>query len=212
MGVDAGHMCWERLAQAMPPVYAELMFGQAAMQEAHRRFGVPAITHDEMRASPERSRRTLASWLVGAGAAHEAAGLDLQPAAEGGSASGARASAGDEPWLVDGEPPTEEEEAPTAGNGAVATWEEASWSLSEHDFREVYYTHAGGYDQSLVGSSAPNWLGRFQRRRLDDAGEWEEQLRGRNIAATPSSTSLRARGSGWCGRPRACSGRVTARG
>lgn len=48
MGVDAGHMGWSRLAQAIPPVYAELMFGQAAMQEAHRRLGVPIFTHDDL--------------------------------------------------------------------------------------------------------------------------------------------------------------------
>ena len=68
MGIDPSHMPYERLAQAIPPVYEQLVFTQACIVACHRDYGVPSITFDEMLLDPEASRRTLAFWLRGAGA------------------------------------------------------------------------------------------------------------------------------------------------
>ena len=178
MGIDAGHMRWSSLARATPPAYSELLFGQAAMHEAQRRFGVPVITHDEMTARPSWARRVMSSWLVGAGAAHEEAGMALEAPREpsGAAVRSASVAAGG----LDGSPPDEEDGVAVPRGGREARWSEEDWGLSEVDFREVYFTHAGGYDQSLVGGSSPNWLGRFSRRRLDPFAEWESNLVGRN--------------------------------
>ena len=55
MGVDVGHMGWNRLAQAIPLAYTQLLAAQAVMHEVHNRFGVPIITHDDLvRAQPSR--------------------------------------------------------------------------------------------------------------------------------------------------------------
>ena len=69
MGVDVGHMEYERLAQAIPPAYSQLVFSQMCMRIAEARFGAPAITYDEMVARPAqaRRRRLMAHWLRGAG-------------------------------------------------------------------------------------------------------------------------------------------------
>ena len=80
MDVDAGHIDFGHLAQAIPPVFAALLFGQAAMYEAHRRFGVPMITHDQKMLRPVWAKRTISSWLVGAGADHVEAGMEFVPA------------------------------------------------------------------------------------------------------------------------------------
>ena len=65
MGIDAGHMGYDRLAQSIPPVYSQLVLSQMCMAIARERFGAPAITFDEMRAQPARSRRTLAQNHAG---------------------------------------------------------------------------------------------------------------------------------------------------
>ena len=65
MGLDASHMPYERLAQAIPPVYEQLVFTQACMAACLRDYGVPSITFDEMLSAPEASRRTLEFWLHG---------------------------------------------------------------------------------------------------------------------------------------------------
>jgi hypothetical protein len=70
MGVDQDHMDYSGLTGAAPPAYGEYVFGQAAMREVERRFGLRAITFDDYLANPERSRRQMSHWLRGVG--HEA--------------------------------------------------------------------------------------------------------------------------------------------
>ena len=43
----------------------------------------------------------------------------------------------------------------------VASWEAADWSLPEAEWREVYYSRFGGFEQMAIGSDAPWWLGAF---------------------------------------------------
>ena len=158
MGLDEGHMGWGRLAQAIPPVYAELLFGLAAMEEVHRRFGVPRITHDDMMARPSWARGTLASWLRGAGEASVGAGLGFEPRVSE-AAQAARAAIGAAVGASVSESPPVMAEA--LEPCPVPSWAEGGWGLSEERFRELYYTHAGGYDQAVLSEGAPNWLAAF---------------------------------------------------
>ena len=60
MGCDPIAMSYERLAQSIPPVYAQLIFCQMCMAAAHRRFGAPSITFDDMLRNPPQAKRALA--------------------------------------------------------------------------------------------------------------------------------------------------------
>jgi hypothetical protein len=63
MGVDVTHMSFERLSQAIPPVYAQLVFALACMEACRTEFGVPAISFDARLRDPRRAERTLGFWL-----------------------------------------------------------------------------------------------------------------------------------------------------
>ena len=80
MGVDAHHMPFERLAQAIPPAYAQLVFALACMERCRAVYGVPVITFDEMLTDRTTSRRRMAFFLRGAGAPGPEAGLCFSPA------------------------------------------------------------------------------------------------------------------------------------
>jgi hypothetical protein len=105
MGVDDDHMDYEGLAQAIPPVYAQYIFGQACMREVEREFGIPAITYDEMLANRSSARRKMRHWLRGAGGAAPDQGVEFAPSHG--------AEAGGEP--VAAEPSSDGTERPTLG-------------------------------------------------------------------------------------------------
>ena len=67
MGVDRNHMDYPGLAQAVPPVYAQLVFSQACMREVERKFGIQAITYDDYLTDRASSERKMAHWLRGVG-------------------------------------------------------------------------------------------------------------------------------------------------
>ena len=77
MGLDQDHMDYDGMAQAIPPAYGEYVFGQAAMREVERKYGLEAITFDEMLARPERSRRLMRHWLRGAGGVSPDQGVEF---------------------------------------------------------------------------------------------------------------------------------------
>jgi len=164
MGVDPHHMPWSRLAQAIPPAYTQLLFGQAAMHEAHGRYGVPMITHDQMVARPEWARNELRKWLRGAGAAAASAGMSFEPLPAGAAwdSAAARASRVDR-WVASEEqsrPGVAKAARPATGAGP-ACWSSGDWSLAEVDFREVYYSRHGGFGRSVVGAESARWLDAF---------------------------------------------------
>ena len=65
MGVDEDYA---GLSQAIPPDYAQLVFGQACMTECQRRFGIaPPITFDEYEANPAVCARRTRHHLRGVG-------------------------------------------------------------------------------------------------------------------------------------------------
>ena len=112
MGVDAGHMGWEALAQSVPPVMAQLIAAQLAMRVAHERYGVPIITFDEMLTAPARARRVMARWFRGAGNDAEDAGIDVVGRAEP-AAEAATPTELDERWEVPPVPTAEAHALPT---------------------------------------------------------------------------------------------------
>ena len=97
-------------------------------------------------------------WLRGAGAAGASAGLSFEPVA-GAASRAARAAV---EAAVD-EARCEAPPAMAAGAEAcdAPSWSDSAWTLSEERFRELYYTHAGGYEQTVLGGGAPNWLAAF---------------------------------------------------
>ena len=136
MGMDPGHMGYERLAQSVPPHYAQLVFSQMCMWQAAEKFGVPAITFDEHRARPSQSMRTLAFWLRGAGASEATLGQLFQPAPE-----------------VAIEPAGTARAEMHVGEGCTRVAE----------FRELFYSHAGFYDQQWVSSDLSGRLTQVSR-------------------------------------------------
>jgi len=140
MGLEAGHMPFERMAQAVPPAYGEWGFGQACMEWCARRFGVPRISFDEMRRDPAAARRQLAFWLRGAGAEEADAGMQLM--GRGVEASG-------ESSRVVGDVGDEAVEL----HAAMGDDEQ----VEEVEFREVYYGRHGDFKQQWT-SGGHRWL------------------------------------------------------
>lgn len=123
MGVDVGHMNYDRLAQSVPPAYGQLVFSQMCMQMAHRKFGVPVISYDQFLENPAKAQRSMAFWLRGAGAPEASAGQLFVPA----------------PLVASETPGTARAERQN---------DEGCRRVAE--FRELYYSHAGGFTQQWV--------------------------------------------------------------
>ena len=156
MGVDLDHMDYAGLTQAIPPVYGDYIFGQAAMREVEQRFGLRAITFDEYLAHPERSRRQMGHWLRGVGGASPDQGVELHEArvlglpSEGGCGGTPRPSVGGvttsaepryRPVFLEGE------EAPVLPPGDD--------TVLASEARELFYSWAGDFD--TVAGPAPWW-------------------------------------------------------
>ena len=153
MGVDVGHMPYEELAQAIPPDYAALIFGQMCMRRAEQEFGAPAITYDDMLRSPAESRRKLALWLRGAGAPSPSIGLTLTKVR--------RSLAGDSVEAEEGGAASAEPKAASPGGGTASQGEPVSplgSFLPEVEFRELYYTRSGGYDRVVSDEGGARWM------------------------------------------------------
>ena len=77
LGIDPGHMGPEELTRATSPAYARYVFARMCAADANRQFGCPIISFDKMALDPVLARRTLTSWLVGAGGESPQLGLQL---------------------------------------------------------------------------------------------------------------------------------------
>ena len=160
MGVDAHHMPFERLAQAIPPAYAQLVFALACMERCRAVYGVPVITFDEMLTDRTTSRRRMAFFLRGAGAPGPEAGLCFSPAhaTPWGSNSSGPPGGVDVPFV------------PAQPQGP--SQREASSLVREVEFREVFYCRGGNFDQvcSLEDQPEIEWLS-LLRPALSASGE-----------------------------------------
>ena len=169
MGFDYGHCDYERMAQAVPPQYGQLVFAQACGRLAQKQFGAPFITFDEMRARPSWARRTMALWLRGAGEPSPAAGMLFEP----------------EP------PPRSAQKVSNAKGGAAASI--ASLSPADYDYdyawfqsasrasiREISYSHAGGFDLQWCPSELRHRLEEVQKLEGKSSLPSAREMRGRN--------------------------------
>ena len=190
MGLDEGHMTWAGLSQSIPPDMAELISGQLAMAVAVERYGAPRITFDDLEARPTWARRVMRRWLRGAGDDARDAGLELVRAPDVGAAAPSSTPAA--PETVDGaaatgaEPRERWRAPPEPGPSTVlptgrARWDDVRWGLPESDWRELYYSHVGGYTRSVLDPGAPWWLGAMHLRPPCSAEELtSEMLAGEN--------------------------------
>ena len=166
MGIDRDHMDFEGLTQAVPPVYGDYIFGQAAMREVERRFGLEAITFDEFLASPQRSRRRMSHWLRGAGGVSPDQGVELRGLAQ----LQPQPPTQPQPLL---QPPTQPPRAPSY-RPVFLEGEEAPISpptaetVLESEARELYYSWAGDYD-AMVGP-APWWASMDAVKSIERVG------------------------------------------
>jgi len=196
MGVDESHMSWSGLAQSIPPDMAELVAGQLAMSVACLRYGAPRITFDDFEANPAWARRMMRRWMRGAGNDTLDAGLEIVGAAAseagGGLAEeavGAPVARDDPRWSPPPEPGGEARQA-----SASAQWSDARWGLPESDWRELYYSYAGGYTQSVLEPGAPWWLGAMHLRPPCAPAELTvERLQGENTFLHCNLESLEQR-------------------
>ena len=156
MGIDQGHMDYKGLSQAILPDYASYVVGQAAMHVLKTQFGFPVINFDEMVADERTARAAMAHWLEGAGAASPRSGLAFVSSGPGLG----------EALLQSASQETDVAVWPTRAEKAGE--ESGRWSLTETDFRELDYTHAGCYDTAVLHGDAPNWTARLHPcRRVD---------------------------------------------
>jgi hypothetical protein len=153
MGVDPDHMDYLGLAGAAPPAYGEYVFGQAAMREVERRFGLRAITFDEYLAHPERSQRQMSHWLRGVGGMSPDQGVEFHSAPTGGSANACAVAGAARLPLPEVVAPArlipsyipvflEGDEAPVSPPTAG--------TVMASEARELFYSWAGDYDM-MVG-------------------------------------------------------------
>ena len=189
MGVDRGAMAYDRLAQSLPPAYIELIFSQMCMQAAHERFGAPIVTFDEMLAHPAAARRELAPWLRGAGDDAPAAGLAFVGAA--GESEVESDLAACEQEMASAAEAMLAAMAERAATTREAAGVELQAPVGEAEFRELYYSQAGGFQQQWLGPAAHDWLARLRRRRQLDGSDMPA-FYGRNTYVELRSESVRA--------------------
>jgi hypothetical protein len=196
MGLDAGHMDYAGMSQAVPPVYGQWVFAQACMRELEREFGIVAITYDEMLARPEQSRRQMRHWLRGAGGPSSDQGVELlasrevgaerQPAVEpkGAVCTGVAALDGSSPAY-----------APVFTDGREDAAAAASeLTVRDAEVRELEYSWAGEYDRVRAPAGEAGAL--LEVRQMAALGKLSgdlSELVGGNALLLLSAGELRAR-------------------
>ena len=151
MSIDRDHMDYDGLSQAIPPSYAQLIFGQACMRRLEQVYGLRAITYDEMEANPDASRRYLDHWRRGAGGDDASQGVELQEVSSSDRRGGPDAAVN---GLLEVEPPpkpTAPAYRPVFTDGSEDEAAPATEStVMEAELRELWYSWAGDYD-AVVG-------------------------------------------------------------
>ena len=193
MGVDVGHMSYVPLAQSVPPVYGQLVFAQMCMQECSRRLGIKPITYDEMTVSPVESEHSMRGWLRGAGDASGQGAVQFVPQkASLPECEERQQPAHEDPRVLVVEvesPPREPQYAVEEGAGGDDIAPPTFSRVWEAEFREIYYSTAGGFDQQVHGCRHPEWLDRLQYNRHVDLDL--SSLRGANTVVNVGRDRLR---------------------
>jgi hypothetical protein len=140
MGVDRDHMDYDGLSQAIPPSYAQLIFGQACMRRLEAEYGLRAITYDEMLESPAECNRYLDHWRRGAGGEDARQGVELTAVSSGERSVSTSASVGAEDRCV---APVSPEPTPT-DSGQSCVCGSSTWCRLIKDDRPWSPVLAGG--------------------------------------------------------------------
>ena len=193
MGVDSGHMSWGGLTQSIPPPMAQLVTSQLAMHVANARFGAPVITFDQMLARPRWAKSTLARWLRGTGSDRVDAGSDLVERSTPVAPAVEVEAPLDERWSP---PPEAGAPVPAIAPDSLprASWDCVDWSIPEAAWREIYYSHVGGFSQCVLEPGAPWWLAAMHHRQPRAPEEVDQAwLEGQNTYMLCSPARLAAR-------------------
>ena len=197
MGLDDDHMDYEGMAQTVPPVYSQYLFGQACMREVERRFGLPALTYDDLLARPARCRRMMRHWLRGAGGPSGAQGVDFSLASsegrEGtvGLGAGEPAGVGLELSAV-GPSPSPSYSPQVKGEAEDAVQPPTVSTVAEAEWRELDYSWAGGYDALLAPPQAWAALAPISSRARLDGLHAALAAGGSNLLVTGRGSSRHA--------------------
>ena len=194
MGIDPDHMPPSELVEAIPPAYAQLIFGQMAMHFAHARYGCPVVTFDEATADPSKRREVL-MWARGAGAMRVGGEqTTLSPAGASASGETAADATGGSPELEDDHEPDrllERQDALERCAGRRAEWGCVDWGLRESSFRELEYSPGGNFTQVVLDPGAPNWLEPIRMGRQMGSTVRPEDLHGRSTYIHVGTRRLR---------------------
>ena len=195
MGMDTDHMDYEGLAQAIPPSYAQYIFGQACMREVADRYSIEPITFDQMLANPERSRRLMKHWIRGAGGDNPNQGVEFsrptlpqnRPVGEPSLPEPVGPRVALEPRAAPAYAPVHKDK--TGDLVAAACWH----TVMESEWRELYYSWAGGFDSVTRGGSA--WAALSPTKSLEGLSSRPEPrvLEGVNSLLDLSGEQLRER-------------------
>ena len=222
MGLDAGHMTYAELSQAVPPSYAQYIVGEAVMHALRTQFGFPVIDFETRVSHPEWAKSMMSMWRRGAGGTSPSLGLSFVDAQGGQVIPGQRQSMrrrpsspptlessthesspssmpsppapqasppllglSSRPPPTPTSPPPEDLEVKPSGLSyppqvevRTLAGDVEAWSLCESDFRELEYTHAGGYSRTVIHPEAPNWTARLRtcprlpRARVKGDASW----------------------------------------
>ena len=159
MGLDAPHMSYVGMSQAIPPAYGSLVFAQMCMHVCATEFGAPRWTFDDVEADPREARRVLGSWLRGAGAAPGEAALSFGVGRAEATDAGAGAGEDATGWPEGPPPPggTPQYVPPKGGDNDTPA-EATEGAVREAEFRELYYSPHGDFDRQLSGGRDPGFL------------------------------------------------------
>ena len=78
MGLDADHMGYAAMTQAIPPAFSQLIFAQACMRELEHVYGVTPILFDEVEENPDECRRRMWHLRRGAGGDSPDQGVEFE--------------------------------------------------------------------------------------------------------------------------------------
>ena len=174
MGMDVGHMSYDRLAQSLPPAYVQLLYAQLCMRVLEREYGVQPISFDEHLRDPEGTRLKLQLWLRGAGDPSPEAGLHTVTAGT--------ASTADHRSNPDRASKNQTRGQPDGIGG----------SELDAGFRELYYSKHGGFDALWKDGDDAHDMERLRPHTRFMQPEWNvSELTGLNTLVEMSSTQIK---------------------
>ena len=153
MGVELDHMPYDRLAQAIPPAYSQLIYGQLCMRVLERDYGMRVVTFDEHLEDVTSTTAYLRGWLRGAGDPASDAGLGF-----------VSVETTDNPDQV-----------------GEALLDGGSEAEQDAEFRELYYSKYGGFESRWGARRDRHPLDCLRPHQVHEPEAWDaDLLKGKN--------------------------------